>query len=66
MLRFTPILNKYYFSNWSWLLFETLSREVELGKEHEPNKPAAPNAGSTPRLTIGHYWPGVGETERSA
>lgn len=31
-----------------------------------PNKPAAPNAGIAPRLTIGHRWPGVGEPGRSA
>jgi len=28
------------------------------------NKPAAGNAGIAPRLTIGHYWPGVPEPER--
>jgi hypothetical protein len=28
------------------------------------NKPAAPNAGIAPQLTIGHYCPGVGEPER--
>ena len=31
-----------------------------------PNKPAAPNAGIAPRLTIGHHGPRVGEPERSA
>jgi len=30
------------------------------------NKPAAPNAGIAPRLTIGHHWPGVGEPGRCA
>jgi hypothetical protein len=29
------------------------------------NKPATPNAGIAPRLTIGHHWPGVGEPGRS-
>ena len=29
-----------------------------------PNKPAAPNAGIAPQLTIGHHWPGVGEPGR--
>lgn len=28
-----------------------------------PNKPAAPNAGIASQLTIGDYWPGVGEPE---
>jgi len=30
------------------------------------NKPAAPNAGISSQLAIGHHWPGVGEPERSA
>jgi hypothetical protein len=30
------------------------------------NKPAAPNAGIAPQLTIEHHWPGVGEPERWA
>jgi len=29
-------------------------------------KPAAPNAGIVPQLTIEHLWPGVGEPERYA